>query len=43
VYGSEPLLLKIYVSRVIGGPNPTENFLDVFLPKLKAAIDPATP
>jgi hypothetical protein len=43
VYGSEPLLLKIYVTCVIGGPNPTEKFLDVFLPKLKAAVDPATP
>jgi hypothetical protein len=43
VYGSEPLLLKIYVSRVTGGPNPTEKFLDVFLPKLKAALDPAAP
>jgi hypothetical protein len=42
-YGSEPLLLKIYVSRVIGGPTPTEKFLDDFLPMLKAAVDPATP
>jgi hypothetical protein len=43
VYGSEPLLMKIYVSRMIGGPHPTEMFLDQFLHKLKAAVDPAAP
>jgi pyruvate,water dikinase len=45
-YGSEPLLLKIYVSRNVtppGGPNTTERFLNDFLPELKATIDPATP
>jgi len=48
-FASEPLLLKIYVSRSVGpadragGPNPTEKFLAVFLPALQKAVDPAAP